>query len=130
MTLQPGDVRYAAGVRAGRWIFATGHKATGQVVDPGAPRFGLPKHKKEAQQIFAHLDEVLARVDDERDRLETPVSPDVAQVHLTQLPLLHGLDEVVARELGCRLLEQAHQRMGFEDVSGHVPVLQQRHAGT
>ena len=60
VALQPGDVRYAPGVRAGRWIFATGHKATAEIVDPGAPRFGLPKHKKEAQQIFAHLDKVLA----------------------------------------------------------------------
>jgi enamine deaminase RidA (YjgF/YER057c/UK114 family) len=60
VTLQPGDIRYAPGVRAGRWVFATGHKATAQVVDPAAPRFGLPKHKKEAEQIFARLDEVLA----------------------------------------------------------------------
>ncbi|HET7669263.1 MAG TPA: RidA family protein, partial [Burkholderiales bacterium] len=53
------DVRYASGVRAGRWIFATGQKATGRVVDPAAPRFGLPKHKLEAQRIFANLDKVL-----------------------------------------------------------------------
>ena len=33
----PGDVRYARGVRAGRWIFATGHKASAQVVDPTRP---------------------------------------------------------------------------------------------
>ena len=57
-TLQPGNVRYAAGVRAGRWVFATGHKAT-DVVDPAAPRYGLPKHKLEAQRIFAGLDRVL-----------------------------------------------------------------------
>ena len=58
LTLE-GDLHYASGVRAGRWIFATGHKATEPVVDPGAPRFGLPKHKLEARQIFADLDEVL-----------------------------------------------------------------------
>ena len=57
-TLQPGNVRYAPGVRAGRWIFATGHKAT-DVVDPAAPRYGLPKHKLEAQRIFANVDKVL-----------------------------------------------------------------------
>ena len=28
VTLQPGNVRYAPGVRAGRWLFATGHKGT------------------------------------------------------------------------------------------------------
>lgn len=58
VTLQ-GNVRYASGVRAGRWIFATGQKASGRVVDPAAPRFGLPKHKLEAQRIFANLDKVL-----------------------------------------------------------------------
>jgi enamine deaminase RidA (YjgF/YER057c/UK114 family) len=59
VTLQPGNVRYAPGVRAGRWLFATGHKAGAEVVDPAAPRHGLPRHKKEAQQIFAGLDRVL-----------------------------------------------------------------------
>jgi len=59
VTLQPGDIRYAPGVRAGRWVFATGHKAT-QVLHAAAPRHGLPKHKREAQGIFANLDKVLA----------------------------------------------------------------------
>ena len=59
VTLAPGNVRYASGVRAGRWLFATGHKARGEVVDPAAPRHGLPKHKKEAQRIFEGLDLVL-----------------------------------------------------------------------
>jgi enamine deaminase RidA (YjgF/YER057c/UK114 family) len=57
VTLQPGNVRYAPGVRAGRWVFATGHKAP--VIDDSAPRYGLPKHKKEAQGIFENLDRVL-----------------------------------------------------------------------
>jgi enamine deaminase RidA (YjgF/YER057c/UK114 family) len=60
VTLQPGNVRYAPGVRAGRWVFATGHKATAHAVDPAAPRYGLPKHKKEAQQIFSDFDKLLA----------------------------------------------------------------------
>ena len=59
VTLEPGGVRYAPGVRAGRWLFTTGLKARGAVVDPAAPRYGLPKHKKEAQAIFASLDRVL-----------------------------------------------------------------------
>jgi enamine deaminase RidA (YjgF/YER057c/UK114 family) len=58
VTLQPGNVRFAPGVRAGRWVFATGHKAT-DVVDAAAPRHGVPKHKLEAQRIFADLDKVL-----------------------------------------------------------------------
>ena len=64
----PGEVRYAPGVRAGRWVFATGHKGTAEftgrmapeVVDQAAPRQGAPKHKKEARRIFANLDRVLA----------------------------------------------------------------------
>jgi enamine deaminase RidA (YjgF/YER057c/UK114 family) len=68
VTLQPGDIRYAPGVRAGRWVFATGHKGTTdftgrmapEVVDAAAPRHGEPKHKKEARRIFANLDQVLA----------------------------------------------------------------------
>jgi enamine deaminase RidA (YjgF/YER057c/UK114 family) len=68
VTIQPGNVRYAPGVRAGRWVFATGHKGTADFVsgmapevrDGSAPRHGLPKHKKEAQRIFANLAKVLA----------------------------------------------------------------------
>jgi enamine deaminase RidA (YjgF/YER057c/UK114 family) len=68
VTIQPGEVRYAPGVRAGRWVFATGHKGTAdfvsgmapEVVDEeAAPRAGAPRHKKEARRIFANLDKVL-----------------------------------------------------------------------
>lgn len=67
VTIQPGGIRYAPGVRAGRWVFATGHKGTAgfaggmapEVVDAAAPFHGLPKHKKEAQRIFANFDKVL-----------------------------------------------------------------------
>ena len=67
VTIQPGNIRYAPGVRAGRWVFATGHKGTADfvsgmapdVIDEDAPRHGLPKHKKEAQRIFANLAKVL-----------------------------------------------------------------------
>jgi hypothetical protein len=63
VTIQPASIRYAPGVRAGRWVFATGHKGTAEfaggmapeVVDAAAPRFGAPKHKKEARRIFANL---------------------------------------------------------------------------
>ena len=65
--MQPGNVRYAPGVRAGRWVFATGHKGTAdfasgmapEVIDPSAPRYDVPKHKKEARRIFANLEKVL-----------------------------------------------------------------------
>jgi len=60
-------VRYAPGVRAGRWVFATGHKGTAdftsgmapRVTDAAASRHGLPRHKREAQQVFANLERVL-----------------------------------------------------------------------
>jgi enamine deaminase RidA (YjgF/YER057c/UK114 family) len=67
VTIQPGNIRYAPGVRAGRWVFATGHKGVAdfsggmapEVVDAAAPLHGLPKHKKEALRIFANFDKVL-----------------------------------------------------------------------
>ena len=67
VTIQPGEVRYAPGVRAGRWVFATGHKGTADfvsgmapdVVGESAPRHGLSKHKKEARRIFANFARVL-----------------------------------------------------------------------
>jgi enamine deaminase RidA (YjgF/YER057c/UK114 family) len=67
VTIEPGGVRYAPGVRAGRWVFATGHKGTAdftsgmapRVTDAAASRHGLPRHKKEAQQVFANLERVL-----------------------------------------------------------------------
>jgi enamine deaminase RidA (YjgF/YER057c/UK114 family) len=74
VTIQPGNIRYAPGVRAGRWVFATGHKGTAdfasgmapEVVDASAPRHGVPKHKKEAQRIFANFDKVLKAAGVER----------------------------------------------------------------
>ncbi len=67
VTIRPGNIRYAPGVRAGRWVFATGHKGTADfvsgmasdVIDPTAPRHGLPKYKKEARRIFANFAKVL-----------------------------------------------------------------------
>lgn len=67
VTIAPGGIRYAPGVRAGRWIFATGHKGTAdfvsgmapEVLDATAPRHGVPKTKKEARRIFANFDKVL-----------------------------------------------------------------------
>ena len=67
ITIEPGGVRYAPGVRAGRWIFATGHKGTAdfingmapEVLNADAPRHGVPKNKKEAQRIFDNFDRVL-----------------------------------------------------------------------
>ena len=67
VTIRPGNIHYAPGIRAGRWLFATGHKGTAdfaggmarEVVDEAAPHYGLPKHKKEAQRIFSNFAKVL-----------------------------------------------------------------------
>lgn len=67
VTIEPGGIRYAPGVRAGRWIFSTGQKGTADfvsgmapdVLDATAPRHGVPKTKKEARRIFANFDKVI-----------------------------------------------------------------------
>ena len=67
VTIQPGGIRYAPGVRAGRWVFAPGHKGTAdvlsgmapEVINTSAPRHGVPKNRKEAQRIFANFAKVL-----------------------------------------------------------------------
>ena len=65
--IQPGNIHYAPGIRAGRWVFATGHKGTAdfvsgmapEVVDAAAPRHAESKFKKEARRIFANFAKVL-----------------------------------------------------------------------
>ena len=58
VTLQLGDVRHASGIRAGRWVFATG-RSTMPALDDAAPRHGLSRHKLEAQHVFANFARVL-----------------------------------------------------------------------
>jgi enamine deaminase RidA (YjgF/YER057c/UK114 family) len=58
VTLQPGDIRHASGIRAGRWVFATG-RSTMPALDDAAPRHGLSRHKVEAQHVFANFARVL-----------------------------------------------------------------------
>src|SRR6202051_340965 len=61
-----GKVKFAQGIRAGRWVFATGVMAQDfvngiapDVLAERAPHAGLPKREKEAQRIFENLDAVL-----------------------------------------------------------------------
>ncbi|HYC47197.1 MAG TPA: Rid family hydrolase [Burkholderiales bacterium] len=62
-----GNVRYAAGVRAGRWIFATAHNglfdyASGgpsDIVRAHLPHWDTSKLRREADQIFRNLDAVM-----------------------------------------------------------------------
>lgn len=77
VTLQPGGVRYAPGIRAGNWIFATGHKGTAdfvsgmapEVLEADAPARGLPKNKKEALRVFANFAKVLKAGGSDRDHV-------------------------------------------------------------
>jgi enamine deaminase RidA (YjgF/YER057c/UK114 family) len=67
VTIPKGDIRYAPGIKAGRWIFATGHKGTADyvsgmaagVLQPALPHWGKPKLRREADQIFENLRNVL-----------------------------------------------------------------------
>ena len=66
VTLGRGQVRYAQGVRAGRWVFATGHMGQDfvhgmapEVVAPSLPHAGRPKREKEAAVIFDRFEAVV-----------------------------------------------------------------------
>lgn len=54
----PGGVRHAGGIRAGRWVFATG-RTTMPDFDAAAPRRAESKHKVEARHVFANFARVL-----------------------------------------------------------------------
>src|SRR5258705_11686047 len=67
VTIEQGGIRYAPGVKAGRWIFATGHKGNVEfagAMSPDVTREALPswdssKHRRESDQIFANLGRAL-----------------------------------------------------------------------
>lgn len=61
-------LRFARGVQAGHWVFATGQLAAdhalggiaADVMRSRSPLSGKPKHLREAARVFDHLEEVLA----------------------------------------------------------------------
>ena len=64
--LGSGKIRFAQGVKAGRWVFATGlmgqdfvNGIAPDVLAERTPHAGLPKREKEAARLFANLDSVL-----------------------------------------------------------------------
>jgi enamine deaminase RidA (YjgF/YER057c/UK114 family) len=64
--LGAGKVKFAQGVKAGRWVFATGLMAqdfangiASDVLCENMPHGGLPKREKEAALLFQNLDAVL-----------------------------------------------------------------------
>ena len=71
-----GKIRFAQGMKAGRWVFATGLMAqdfvsgiAGDVLATRAPHAGLPKREKEAQRIFENLEAVLSAAGTDRSNL-------------------------------------------------------------
>src|SRR5581483_8544045 len=71
-----GKVRFAQGIKAGRWVFATGLMAQDfvngiapDVLAEHAPHAGLPKREKEAARIFDNLDAVLRAAGTDRSNL-------------------------------------------------------------
>ena len=74
--LGPGKIKFAQGIKAGRWVFATGlmaqdfvHGIAPDVLAERAPHAGLPKREKEALRIFENLDAVLRAAGTDRTNL-------------------------------------------------------------
>lgn len=74
--LGPGKVKFARGMKAGRWVFATGLMAQDfvsgiapDVLADRLPHAGRPKREKEAQRLFENLDTVLHAAGTDRNNL-------------------------------------------------------------
>jgi enamine deaminase RidA (YjgF/YER057c/UK114 family) len=74
--LGSGKVKLARGIKAGRWVFATGlmaqdfvHGIAPDVLAERMPHAGLPKREKEALRIFENLDAVLRAAGTDRTNL-------------------------------------------------------------
>jgi enamine deaminase RidA (YjgF/YER057c/UK114 family) len=74
--LGSGKIKFAQGIKAGRWVFATGlmaqdfvHGIAPDVLAEHAPHAGLPKREKEALRIFENLDAVLRAAGTDRTNL-------------------------------------------------------------
>jgi len=74
--LGSGKVKFAQGMKAGRWVFATGLMAQDfvngiapDVLAERMPHAGLPKREKEALRIFENLDAVLRAAGTDRGNL-------------------------------------------------------------
>jgi enamine deaminase RidA (YjgF/YER057c/UK114 family) len=74
--LGAGKIKFAQGMKAGRWVFATGLMAQDfvngiapDVLAERTPHAGLPKREKEALRIFENLDAVLRAAGTDRTNL-------------------------------------------------------------
>ena len=74
--LGAGKIKFAQGIKAGRWVFATGVMAQDfkngiapDVLSERAPHAGLPKREKEALRIWENIDAVLRAAGTDRTNL-------------------------------------------------------------
>jgi enamine deaminase RidA (YjgF/YER057c/UK114 family) len=74
--LGPGRVKFAQGMKAGSWVFATGLMAqdfksgiAADVLSEAAPHSGLPKREREALRVFENMDAVLRAAGTDRTNL-------------------------------------------------------------
>src|ERR1700761_9171654 len=74
--LGAGRIKFAQGIKAGRWVFASGLMAQDfvngiapDVLAERAPHAGAPKREKEALRIFENIDAVLRAAGTDRDNL-------------------------------------------------------------
>src|SRR5258708_2247663 len=74
--LGPGKIRFAQGMKAGRWVFATGVMAqdfksgiASEALAENAQHSGAPKREKEALRIFENIDAVLTAAGTDRASL-------------------------------------------------------------
>src|SRR4029077_4003105 len=74
--LGAGQIKFAQGMKAGRWVFATGLMAQDfvngiapDVLAERVPHAGLPKREKEALRIFENIDAVLSAAGTDRGNL-------------------------------------------------------------
>ena len=74
--LGPGKIKFAQGIKAGRWVFATGLMAQDfvngiapDVLAERMPHGDLPKREKETLRIFENLDAVLRAAGTDRTNL-------------------------------------------------------------
>src|SRR6202162_378694 len=74
--LGAGKIKFAQGVKAGRWVFASGlmgqdfvNGIAPDVLAERTPHAGLPKREKEAARLFANLDAVLRAAGPDRTNL-------------------------------------------------------------
>jgi enamine deaminase RidA (YjgF/YER057c/UK114 family) len=74
--LGPGKIKFAQGMKAGRWVFATGVMAQDfvngmapDVLSERMPHAGRPKREKEATRIYENIDAVLRAAGTDRTNL-------------------------------------------------------------